>query len=283
MARPERPVDPDDGPLARFAFDLRELRQAGGGIGYRELAKRAHFSRTALSHAASGTELPSLAVTLAYVATCGGDVTAWEARWHELASQLRPNQAPAALPPPPRGGSRSRSGRRWLLWLAAPTVVSFGLIVVWQMAGSANHPARPRAAADPAASAAKPAQAVKPRPLVPGDDDKFIADITIPDGTMVRVNQPFTKTWEIQNTGSVPWRNRYLQRQGLSQGAGLCTSTDRVRVADTLPGQHVQISVILRPPKAPGSCQVYWKLVDIGGREFFPSKQGLYVTVNVAE
>ncbi|WP_345511533.1 hypothetical protein [Phytohabitans houttuyneae] len=88
MGRPEREIDPDGGPLARFALDLRELRAAAGRPSYRELARRARFSVTALSEAAGGDVLPTLAVTLAYVRACGGDAEAWEERWRALAADL---------------------------------------------------------------------------------------------------------------------------------------------------------------------------------------------------
>ncbi|MEU8354463.1 hypothetical protein AB0C27_00505 [Nonomuraea sp. NPDC048882] len=53
-ARPERVLDPDNDPLHRFAHELRQLRVKAGQPSYRELAKRAHFSVTALSEAAGG-------------------------------------------------------------------------------------------------------------------------------------------------------------------------------------------------------------------------------------
>jgi len=87
LGRPERPVDPQAGPLQRFAFELRQLRRAAGSPSYRQLAKRAHFSATALSEAAAGEKLPSLAVTLAYVTACGGDPADWEATWHTIAER----------------------------------------------------------------------------------------------------------------------------------------------------------------------------------------------------
>jgi hypothetical protein len=90
MGRPERPLDPDAGPLQRFAYDLRQLRRRAGGIGYRQLARQAHYSATALSEAAGGEVLPSLAVTLAYVEACGGNLDEWEARWSAVAAQLEP-------------------------------------------------------------------------------------------------------------------------------------------------------------------------------------------------
>lgn len=88
MGRPERPVDPEDGPVARFALGLRELRQNAGGLGYRELGRRTHYAATTLAQAARGMSLPSLPVTLAFVRACGGDVTGWESRWRATAAEL---------------------------------------------------------------------------------------------------------------------------------------------------------------------------------------------------
>ncbi|HYN88432.1 MAG TPA: helix-turn-helix transcriptional regulator, partial [Ardenticatenaceae bacterium] len=85
MARPERPVDPEAGPVQRLAYELRQLRLAAGRPSYRQLSTRAHFSASMLSEAAGGTVLPSLAVTLAYVKACGGDPEEWERRWRVAA------------------------------------------------------------------------------------------------------------------------------------------------------------------------------------------------------
>ncbi|MFI1563257.1 helix-turn-helix domain-containing protein [Streptomyces sp. NPDC020490] len=76
-------MDPNAGPVQRFAYELRKLRQEAGGITYREMARRAHYSVTALSQAAAGEQLPSLAVTLAYARACGGAAEEWERRWRE--------------------------------------------------------------------------------------------------------------------------------------------------------------------------------------------------------
>jgi len=51
--------------------------------------------------------------------------------------------------------------------------------------------------------------------LVLGDKSKFICDVTIPDGIKVKVNQKFTKIWEIQNVGSV--RRTSFIRKTLSE------------------------------------------------------------------
>jgi len=97
MGRPERPLDLSAGPVHRFAGKLRELRHAAGGVPYRVLAKRANFSPTALSEAAGGETVPSLTVTLAYVAACGGDQAEWEARWRCLVAELAQAGVAAAV------------------------------------------------------------------------------------------------------------------------------------------------------------------------------------------
>ncbi|NGO07615.1 helix-turn-helix domain-containing protein [Streptomyces sp. HC44] len=91
MGRHETPLDPAAGPVQRFAYELRKLRQEAGGLTYREMARRAHYSVTTLSRAAAGDQLPSLAVTLAYVNACGGDPAEWERRWHEASEESVPD------------------------------------------------------------------------------------------------------------------------------------------------------------------------------------------------
>jgi len=86
VPRGERPLESEDSELGRFAADLRRLRDKAGGLPYRELGRRAHYSAATLSEAASGRKLPTLAVTLAYVTACGGDVDEWEARWRSLST-----------------------------------------------------------------------------------------------------------------------------------------------------------------------------------------------------
>ncbi|MEU3573272.1 AAA family ATPase, partial [Kitasatospora sp. NPDC036755] len=93
MPRRESPLDPGDGPLLRFAGDLRALRERAGRPPYRQLALRAHCSAASLSVAAGGRRLPSLAVTLAYVQACGGDVREWQHRWQLLAADLAADTA----------------------------------------------------------------------------------------------------------------------------------------------------------------------------------------------
>jgi hypothetical protein len=86
--RPERPLDPGESPAAAFAAALRGLRTEAGGPSYRELARRALFSASVLSTAASGSMFPSLRVTLAFAGACGGDTDEWRRRWEAVNAAL---------------------------------------------------------------------------------------------------------------------------------------------------------------------------------------------------
>ncbi|MFV2117477.1 helix-turn-helix domain-containing protein [Streptomyces sp. Act-28] len=114
MPRPERLLDPTAGPLEAFAHDLRTLRKQAGNPSYRTMAKRAHYSVATLAEAARGLHKPSLKVTLAYVAACGGDPESWSSRWHSVSSELESREAPGHGRPdgaerkPPRARAQAR-------------------------------------------------------------------------------------------------------------------------------------------------------------------------------
>ncbi|MEV6447829.1 hypothetical protein [Amycolatopsis sp. NPDC051716] len=93
VPRGERPLEGGDGVVVRFARDLRKLREKAGRPTYRELGARAHYSAAALSEAAGGRKLPTLSVTVAYVAACGGDTAEWATRWRTTAAELAATNA----------------------------------------------------------------------------------------------------------------------------------------------------------------------------------------------
>ncbi|MEU6231044.1 helix-turn-helix domain-containing protein [Streptomyces sp. NPDC047042] len=88
MGRPERPLDPEAGPTARFAHELRALRRAAGSPSYRTMAGHTGLSVTALSRAASGERLPTAAVVRAYAQACGADPDEWESRWETVTDEV---------------------------------------------------------------------------------------------------------------------------------------------------------------------------------------------------
>ncbi|MFE4539317.1 helix-turn-helix domain-containing protein [Streptomyces scopuliridis] len=112
MGRQERPLDPSAGPVQRFAFELRKLRQEAGGVTYRVMSRRTPYTVPTLSRAASGEQLPTLQVVLAYVEACGGDREEWERRWHLAAEDAALGAADDDAAPPYQGLARFESGDR---------------------------------------------------------------------------------------------------------------------------------------------------------------------------
>ncbi|MFF9035463.1 helix-turn-helix domain-containing protein [Streptomyces sp. NPDC014892] len=101
MGRREKPVDPDAGAVQRLAHELRLLREKAGKPPYREMAARAGYSITAMSQAAAGDQLPSLAVVRAYAEALDADPDEWERRWREADAEVR---APVPDEKPPYRG-----------------------------------------------------------------------------------------------------------------------------------------------------------------------------------
>lgn len=283
--------------IERFAGELRELRAAAGNPSFRKLAGRSgKISHTTLHEAATGNRFASWETTREFVRACDGDETRWRSRWEEAAAATgsvlvlgstapEPPPAPgttaapataAELPEPDlswvRDGSRrparsARFRRRVFAAAAVAAVAAAGGIAIagWpdDSDGEANLTSTP----------------VGPR--IPGDQSRFITDVTIPDGTRVATNETFIKVWEIENSGTVPWHNRYLEREDLPPAPGNCRTPDRIMIGDTLPNQRVKISVTATAPDRPGTCMVRWKMVDDTGELFFPSSRPVFFLVEV--
>jgi hypothetical protein len=117
------------------------------------------------------------------------------------------------------------------------------------------------------------------------DVSRFLRDVTVPDGSIVKANDSFLKSWEIQNAGNIPWKNRYLTRIGKEKGFGLIISPKRVKIVDTLPDEKVLIEVELIAPEAGGTYQALFKMTFADGTFCFPNKYsyGLFVTINIIQ
>ncbi|MER6629037.1 helix-turn-helix domain-containing protein [Streptomyces sp. NPDC000987] len=117
MGRQEKPLDPDAGPVARFAHELRRLRHRAGGPTYAAMASRAGYSVATLSRAAAGEQLPSLPVVRAYATACGADPAEWEERWHAVSAELAASQREEDdAPAPYRGLARFEPGDQELFF-----------------------------------------------------------------------------------------------------------------------------------------------------------------------
>jgi len=120
------------------------------------------------------------------------------------------------------------------------------------------------------------------------DAAKFVADVTIPDNTVIASNTPFTKTWRMKNIGSCTWDSSYLVHYisgtTMSQQPGYWIVQQGQAVA---PGQTVDISVGMTSPVKNGNYDSYWGLKKENG-QLMPIQGGangnsFYVKIKVED
>ena len=120
-----------------------------------------------------------------------------------------------------------------------------------------------------------PEPAATAEPKVCTDEHTFVADVTIPDGTTINPGEPFTKIWEIRNSGSCTWDASYFAQ--FSDGATF-SANDTVPIDPVLPNETVQISINFIAPQEPGIYESRWTVVNDQGQPFGPL---VYVTIFV--
>ncbi|HVM70187.1 MAG TPA: NBR1-Ig-like domain-containing protein [Anaerolineales bacterium] len=98
------------------------------------------------------------------------------------------------------------------------------------------------------------------------EDSTFVSDVTIPDNTQMAVNQHFTKTWEVQNTGTCTWITTFYL--GFSYGEQMGGPAKVPFKAAVAVGQTVDVSVNLVVPNKTGKLTGVWSLYDNKGNNF---------------
>jgi hypothetical protein len=102
---------------------------------------------------------------------------------------------------------------------------------------------------------------------------QFVADVTIPDGTVLAPGAPFAKTWQVKNNGTCNWENYQLIFAAGEQMGG----PPAVNVNNTPANGTVDVSVNLVAPGAPGEHKGGWRFKATNGSVF----GGLTVVISV--
>jgi hypothetical protein len=97
-----------------------------------------------------------------------------------------------------------------------------------------------------------------PTASVPCDAAKFVKDVTIDDGTILKPGQTFKKTWRLKNVGSCNWTSDYsiVFVSGNSMGG---PSSAKIN-ATVKPGEMIDLSVDLTAPSQTGDYTGNWAL-----------------------
>jgi hypothetical protein len=110
-----------------------------------------------------------------------------------------------------------------------------------------------------------PAQATVPPPTPSPlcDIGAFVADVTVPDGTIFNPGTSFVKTWRLKNVGICTWTTSYAAVFVSGDQMSAPVSVDLTQ--NVPPGNTVDISVNMTAPATNGSYQGDWKLRNASG------------------
>ena len=95
------------------------------------------------------------------------------------------------------------------------------------------------------------------------DNASFVADVSIPDNTVVAAGGSFTKTWRLKNIGGCSWTPSYALV--FVSGASMNGPAVQAMVGNVNPGQTVDVSVALTAPGTNGTYTGNWGLHNAAG------------------
>lgn len=98
-------------------------------------------------------------------------------------------------------------------------------------------------------------------------DSAFIADITLPDGTVVDGNVMISKRWSIQNTGTCTWDDGFSLQPVLGDAKGTWVIDEKV-YKKVEPGEIREIEIDIKTPSKSGLWGGCWKMQGDNGQLF---------------
>lgn len=163
--------------------------------------------------------------------------------------------------------------RRWLI------SVSIFLFTLLGLAGCAGTPRQsptptltPIALPSPTPTGpGETAVAAIPLPVIPTSTPScvngltFISDVTIPDGTIVASGGSLDKQWQVQNSGTCNWDDRYRLR--LVSGDALGATAEQA-LYPARAGSQATLRIQFKAPPDPGEYTSEWQAFDSAGIPF---------------
>lgn len=127
----------------------------------------------------------------------------------------------------------------------------------------------------PADTPASPLPAASSTPAACTNIGTFVADVTIPDGTVLAAGQAFNKIWRLRNAGTCNWGAGY--QFVFVSGKSMATTTT-IAVPKTAPGATAEMLVAMTAPAPAGSYTSHWRLRTPTGTYFGAT---VYVAIKV--
>lgn len=111
-----------------------------------------------------------------------------------------------------------------------------------------------------------------------------LLDVTIPDDTVLRPGEAFTKIWRLKNDGACVWNTAYAVVWFSGETFGALRQQYLLEAVE--PGQEIDLSLDMVAPKTPGQYAGYWMLRNPQGELFGLGPSGdapFWVRVQVLE
>lgn len=109
---------------------------------------------------------------------------------------------------------------------------------------------------------------------------EYVADVTIPDGSVLQFDSSFAKTWRVKNTGTCAWDNRFAL--AFVDGTLLGAYEAFALSVSAAPGETVNISIPMRAPIYPGAYVSAWKFRAPDGTLFGVGRNNAPLTVKIS-
>ncbi len=97
------------------------------------------------------------------------------------------------------------------------------------------------------------------------NDLSYLADLTIPDGTVVSAGDTIDKRWQVKNSGTCNWDQRYhLQLTAGSDMGALAEQS----LYPARSGIEFSLRLLMTAPQEPGTYRSAWQAFDPQGQPF---------------
>ena len=140
-------------------------------------------------------------------------------------------------------------------WTAAPTDTPE------PTASSTSSPSATATASSTHTATSTPS--AEPTPCI--DDSAYVADVTVPDDSLVEPGEPFDKTWRVKNTGTCPWQSGY--RLVFIAGERMDALESQV-LPFVAAGAEAEVTVRMVAPGDEGSYRGEWRMENAAGEPF---------------
>lgn len=93
---------------------------------------------------------------------------------------------------------------------------------------------------------------------------KFICDVSLPDGSILKVDETAVKSWRISNPGTAQWP---IGVQLVHVGGHLLGSQNPMPIPSLHPKEEFNLALPIQAPAHPGRYVGYWRLMTSGNNQ----------------